>query len=160
MYVLVKTVMNNESWWDTVLFPKIKGIRTKVNTIPFNMTVPLSLIAAENFYITIKIMFNVINTKMKCIKCTSGGESILISGNIFRYKVRNNYEGQSCVENQNKSHFCLYLSLSLYHQLSIIALVINLFYYCWYLAARFQKQLQKYETSKIRTLIIQISHIT
>lgn len=73
-------------------------------------------------------MFNVVNTINKCIKCTSEGAGILISGNIFRHKVRNNYEGQSCGGNQNKSHIYLYMSLSLDHQLSIIPPVINLFY--------------------------------
>jgi len=52
MYVLVQTVINNESWWDTVLFPKIKCIKMRVSTIPFNMTVTLSLTAVGNFYIT------------------------------------------------------------------------------------------------------------
>ena len=33
---------------------------------------------------------------MKCIKCTSEGAGILISGNIFRHKVRSIFEGQSC----------------------------------------------------------------
>jgi len=106
-------------------------------------------------------MFNVINTIMKCIKYTFESAGILISGNIFRHKVRSIYEGQSCGGNQNKSHVYLYMSLSLDHQMSIIPPVINLFYYSCYLAVRFQKQqLQKYETSNIRTLIIQISHIT
>jgi hypothetical protein len=113
MYVLVKTVTNNESWWDTVLFPKIKCIRTRVSTILFHMTVNIITNSSRKFlHNPLKLCFTVINTIMKCIKGTSEAANILIIRNIFRLKVRSNHEGQSCGEiRTNFMYTCICLTL-------------------------------------------------